>query len=349
MTTHFFIINPAAGKGIESGIIADKLRDGCEVTGVKYEIYQTLCKGDATAFVKRKIAEKPHGDVYRFYACGGDGTLNEVVNGAVDPRYADLHNSAGYKSNAIPDVQVGCIPIGTGNDFVRNFAQSEFFADVTKQLLGDPIMIDCFSYTSDISTEPKYGINMFNVGFDCDVVCRAAELKRKRFMPKSLAYIAGIVQVLVKNLGCLISVLFANGSELTQEFELCAVANGGFCGGGFNSAPRCQLDDGLLDISLIKKVSRRTFLRLVGSYKKGTHLKTRLGRKIVKYIQEKSITFRFEGKTRVCIDGEIESLSEVSFQSVPRSINFILPVGVEYRPSNIAAHKNNKHAHNTNI
>lgn len=316
MTKHIFIVNPAAGKGIEARPLTDKIRDGCEVSGVDFTVYQTTRRGDATEYVRRLSARKPHEDEYRFYACGGDGTLSEVINGVVDEG----------RRGPLPGIHVGCVPIGTGNDFVRNFKQYEFFSDITKQLLGDPIVIDCFALND------RYGINMFNVGFDCDVVCKAAELKKQPLMPKRLAYVAGVALVLIKNAGKVISVHRADGSEITREFELCAVANGGFCGGGFYSAPESRLDDGLLDISLIKKVSRSTFLALVGSYKKGTHLGTRLGKKVVAYSKERSIAFRFSEDTAVSIDGEIETVREAVFRSVPGSVSFVLPVGVEYPP-----------------
>lgn len=315
MIKHIFIVNPVAGKGVEGKRISDIIKDACDVSRVNYEIYRTTCKSDATVYVKKRLAEKPLGDIYRFYACGGDGTFNEVINGVVhDPR----------QYSPLPGVQVGVIPIGTGNDFVRNFAQKEFFSDVTKQLLGDPMNIDCYSFND------RFGINMFNVGFDCDVVCKAAELKKKSFMPKALAYMVGVAIVLIRNRGSVIKVVRSDGSELAREFELCAVANGGFCGGGFHSAPKSRQNDGLLDISLISKVSRRQFLSLIGPYKKGTHLNTRLGRRVVNYFQDKSIAFYFDRDTAVSIDGEIELVRKAEFSIVPNSVSFIVPVGVEY-------------------
>ncbi|MBQ8508803.1 MAG: YegS/Rv2252/BmrU family lipid kinase [Clostridia bacterium] len=309
---HIFIINPAAGKGSEAQPVADKIRDACDVAGAEYEIYMTKQRGDGTAYVRQRVSGKKKDEMLRFYACGGDGTLNEVICGAVNPAL----------DGSIPGVEVGCVPIGTGNDFVRNFSTPEFFKDIPKQLLGDAISLDCFAYNE------RCGINMVNVGFDCDVVSKAAELKQKPLIPKNFAYLAGIAVVLRKNLGKSIRIIRSDGSEFSREFELCAVANGGFCGGGFHSAPIACLDDGLLDISLMRKVSRTTFLRLVGSYKEGTHLKSKLGRKVVSYIQDTSVTFQFEEETDVCVDGEIERVKEAVFRVLPKAVRFVLPVGV---------------------
>ena len=320
MTKHIFIVNPAAGKGPEATKIAEIISDACEACEVACEIHQTTCRGDATAFTAAKIREKPPADEYRFYACGGDGTLSDVVSGAV-----------GEPGKPLPGISVGCVPIGTGNDFTRNFTQSEFFLDITKQILGEPVVIDCFSVEGDTPESQRCGVNMVNIGFDCDVVVKAGELKKRPWLPKSLAYVVGVAIMLKKNRGRTITVVNQDKSELTREFQLVAIANGGFCGGGFHSAPESRLDDGLLDLSLIKKVSRTTFLRLVGHYKNGTHLKTRLGKKVVTYIQTESAELHFPEETNICIDGDILKLHELKLKVIPRSVLFLLPVGVELK------------------
>ena len=311
---HIFILNPAAGRGIEFQKTKDKIHDACEAAKADYLIHVTECPDDATAFVKRTAAAKPAGETYRFYACGGDGTLNDVVCGVIDP-------SSG---TPFPGIEVGCIPIGTGNDFVRNFTAPDFFLDITKQILGETITIDCFAIND------RYVVNMVNVGFDCDVVTKTEELRKKKWIPKKMTYVAGLIVTLKKNLGRVITVIRSDGQEIKKEFELCAVANGGFCGGGFHSAPESKLDDGLLDISLIDKVSRTKFLSLVGNYKKGTHLNTKLGKKIVSYFQDHKITFRFAEPSTVCIDGEVETVKEAIFRVIPKALKFSLPVGVSY-------------------
>ncbi len=301
---HIFVINPAAGKGAE----ARRLRDAITVTckGLDYEIYHTTASRDATSFVRTRIANKPEGEVYRFYACGGDGTLCEVVGGAA------LAN----------DVEVGCIPIGTGNDFVRNFTNPEQFINVKSQLDGTTETIDCYKYG-----EGEYGVNMVNIGFDCDVAAKASELKKNSLLPKSLAYIAGVAVLLGKNKGCSIRVVREDGSEVTKEFQLVSAANGAFCGGGFRSAPRSSLSDGLIDVSLIEKVTRTELLTLIGSYKNGTHLETKLGKRVVEYHHAKKVEFDFSEPTNVCIDGEISQMEHLSLEVVPSAIRFVIPSG----------------------
>ena len=315
---NFFIINPAAGKGVESSHIIGTIKNVCAAADVQYEIYFTTARGDATNFVRNKIGEKPSGETFRFYACGGDGTLSEVVNGAIN-------TEANENPGAISGIEVGCIPIGTGNDFVRNFTSPDFFRDIKKQIYAEAMEIDAYS-----CGENKYGINMINIGFDCDVAAKASEYKTRKILPKSLAYIAGVVVMLRKNLGKVIRVIRDDGTEITKEFQLVSAANGGWCGGGFNSAPRCSLNDGLLDISLIDKVTRRDLIRLIGSYKVGKHLETKLGQRIVEYKQEKAVKFEFTEPTNVCIDGEILQTDKLEISVMPRALAFAIPYGCRY-------------------
>lgn len=301
---HIFIINPVAGKGADARCIRDAITVTCK--GIDYEIYHTTSRGDATHFVRERIKNKPSGEVYRFYACGGDGTLCEVVSGAA----------------LAQDVEVGCIPIGTGNDFVRNFTHSEYFGNVKRQLDGSAKVIDCYAYD-----EGEYGVNMVNIGFDCDVVAKASELKKNSLLPKSLAYIAGVAVLLGQNRGCTIRVVREDGSEVTGEFQLVSAANGAFCGGGFHSAPRSSLSDGLLDVSLIAKVTRTELLALIGSYKSGTHLETKLGKRVVEYTHAKKVEFNFAEPTNVCVDGEISKMERLTIEVVPNAVKFAIPSG----------------------
>ncbi len=314
---HIFVINPAAGSGADTKKLIGAIQDACKAAGAVFEIYKTGAPGDGTQYVKNRIESKPQGTVYRFYACGGDGTLSEVVCGAAN-------QSAEVCPGPIPEVEVGCIPVGTGNDFVRNFRNSQFFSDITKQLLADAVPIDCYRCSNG-----HLGVNMINIGFDCDVVVKAAELKKNPLLPNKFAYIAGVVALLKKNPGRVITARFSDGTEITREFQLVSAANGGFCGGGFHSAPKSSLSDGLLDVSLISKVSRRNLIRLIGSYKKGTHLETKLGKKVVYYTKAKSVSFEFAEPANVCVDGDVLELDRLELSIMPRALSFAVPVGCE--------------------
>jgi len=316
LTKHIFIINPAAGKGREAGPLKQRIEDACASAGVDFDIYCTKSCGDGTRYVRETVAGKEKGVIYRFYACGGDGTLSEVISGAVNENLGVEHS----------EVEIGCIPIGTGNDFVRNYINREFFCDITKQILSDAKVIDCYRYGDGL-----YGLNMVNIGFDCEAAARVARYKKKVFIPKGLAYIAGVAVELIKNKGKKIKVTLDDGRVIEKEFQLVSTANGAFCGGGFNSAPKASLSDGILDVILIDKVNRRTFLKLVGAYKNGTYLETVLGQRVANYSKAKSVLFEFSEPSNICIDGEIAVTERVEITVIPDSVAFVFPIGCEMK------------------
>ena len=103
---HIFIINPAAGKSDQSELLIQQIQNLKTEDAV--EIYITKCEGDAREKARK---EAQVGDEIRVYACGGDGTANEILTGI-----------AGYNNCAM-----GIIPLGSGNDFVRAFEPLEYY------------------------------------------------------------------------------------------------------------------------------------------------------------------------------------------------------------------------------
>ena len=248
-----FIINPMAGKGKNT----EKLKKDIMQTGRKlekdFEIYTTKFSGDAEIYVRKKCEADNRPTA--FIACGGDGTFNEVLNGA----YGFAHAA------------VGVIPSGSGNDFCRNFDKCNF-TDIEAQFSSISIPCDIICYKGTINGKyvERYCANMFNIGFDCNVVDLAAKLKQYPFIKGSLAYFLGILGVLIKKKGADIKVQI-DGQEIHNgKLLLTSVANGCFCGGGVKSNPYAKINDGLMDINIIKNVPRRMFVPCLPLYMKGT-------------------------------------------------------------------------------
>lgn len=299
---HHFIINPAAGKGTHVQSLTKRIAESADAHQIEYEIYMTKAPGDATEFVAQTVAaDSEH---HRFYACGGDGTLGEVVCGAPLCERAEF----------------ALIPIGTGNDFCRNFDDRAAFFDIDRQIMGEPMPIDLIRYND------RYCINMMNVGFDCNVVERTTSLKKSRFIPSSMAYSAGVVSTLMHKITTDMRITLEDGEVIERPLLLMSVANGRFYGGGFRSNPRANLDDGLFDVNIIEKVSRLTFLSLISSYKAGTHLET--AAKYITYRQSKTLTMSFDQETLICVDGETSPATELTISIVPEATRFVLPAGV---------------------
>ncbi len=299
-----FILNPAAGKGQ----MAAKLEEQLVTLGREdVEIYFTKGVGDATDYIPRRVAEAP-AESYRFYACGGDGTLGEAVCGMM----------------ALPkntDAALGLIPSGTGNDFVRNFLGGEHFFEVEDQLAADEVTIDL------LRCNDRYAVNMVNVGFDCEVVCKTLDLKKNKLVPKKLTYVVGLVITLIRKPGVRAK---AEGSEEYRDYLLNTYANGCFCGGGFHSNPQASLTDGLIDSFFVQPIGRIKFISIVGQYKKGTHLNDK-NKKILMNEKRERIDLIFEKTTNISVDGEVVRADELHLSVAKKALRFLVPAGASMR------------------
>lgn len=284
------IMNPKAGHGNAEAV---KLS--------KEEIirYTTTGVKDAENAVINFCNEYPDEEIH-FIVCGGDGTINEVVNGIIN---------AGAADRAFFSVA----PTGSGNDFIKNFKNEK-----------KKHRIDLIKYNG------RYAVNMINIGFDCSVVEKTLKFKNNKLINGSMAYIMGVGNVLMHKLGQEMSLTVTDEYDVTTEYTgdylLCPVANGAFCGGGFHALPLASLEDGLLDMLIISNISRARFLSLVGEYRTGTYInhetmeiKPKFA-DILKYIRCKKVTVT--GIKSICIDGELEDADSVEIEVVPKAITF---------------------------
>lgn len=310
---NYFFINPAAGQGKDVQRWQSEIRRAAEELHMDAQIYLTKSVGDGEN-AARKIAEDLNGEEARFFSCGGDGTLNEIINGVMRAGSANI--------------SIGCIPIGTGNDLVRNFTEAGDFLHIQSQLLGTAKKIDLVKYSGVINGnfQQRYCVNMFNIGFDCNVVELAGRLKQKPLIAGSAAYLLAVLGMFIKKKPICLS-LQENGKTLTDgQVLLCAIANGSYCGGGIYAAPQASLYDGYFDLNIINNVSRATFLKLFPKYKNGQHLKLDGIEEIITIKQCR--TLHLEPKEKhffLCADGEISLAESVDFEIAPQALSFILP------------------------
>ena len=239
-----FVINRFAGKGKYVEELQKNVAEYCGAAGVTYDICLSEHIGAAKEYIERLAREREAGEELAVFACGGDGTLCETVNAVMS-----LEDREG--------VYVGLVPTGTGNDFVRNFGSGDAFMDVKAQIGAKPYYVDL------LKCNEMYAINMVNIGFDCEVAAKTADMKRKPYIPSKLAYIAGLIVTLVKKPGVKMRSSEDGGEVKRRELLLTTFSNGEFCGGGFRSNPLARLDDGKIDVIRVNDISRREFVSLV--------------------------------------------------------------------------------------
>lgn len=300
---HIFIINPAAGAFDSTHMIEDAIAKSKSAAACK--VYCTKGPGDATAYVAAKCAKSS--SPVRFYSCGGDGTLNEVVNGAINFSHAS----------------VGCFPCGSGNDFVKYYGGAEGFLDIDNQINGIECPIDL------IRAGNKYCINVCDFGFDTAVVKTMEKVKKHKLSSGKRAYFIGVVKALFNSMKTRCKVVVDGEIICSDSLLLCTVANGRYVGSSFQCAPRSINDDGLLEICLVKPVSRFTFLSLAKYYTRGEHLDNPKFKDFMIYRRGKRLSIEGDDSFAYTLDGEIINENRANIEVVEKAINFIIPRGVD--------------------
>lgn len=298
---HIFIINPAAGTSDRTDAIKALLSTGCAEFDT--EVYVTAGAGDATRYVA-DYCRAHAGEQLRFYACGGDGTLNEVASGLV-----------GFENAAL-----GVYPSGSGNDYVKYFdGGAARFSDIRALMEAPTVDIDLMRIGN------RYCVNVCNFGFDTTVAKTMIKVKRKKLIGGKHAYVTGVVTALIKAMknDCTVTV---DGERLNDaKILLCTIANGNYVGGAFRCAPRSRNDDGLLEVCLVKRISRLRFVSLLGPYTAGEHLDSEKFKDCIVYRRGKHIHVTAPEGFSMSVDGEIVDGTEFDIEVVPGALRFALP------------------------
>ena len=296
---HIFIINPAAGKSDRRQRIyqlAEALRRD---HGLDVECMLTRSPGHASALTRGLAAA---GGGLRFYACGGDGTANEVANGI-----------AGYENAAMT-----VVPIGTGNDFLRNFgADAAKFADPEKLWNGPTQHLDL------IDCNGLQCLTIACSGVDARV---ARDVHRYSLIGRRGGYLTSLaVNFLFNGLSSHWTLTLDGVKSDCRDFSLVAVCNGRYYGGGFMPVPEASMTDGVLQTLVVKKVSHARFLQFVGDYAKGNYEKFP---HFAQCYTASTVRIRSEKPDIVtCLDGECITTADVTFRLSAKKLGFFGPPG----------------------
>ena len=299
--THLFIVNPAAGSRDRTEEYAQKIRAVCEEKGLCYRIAMSEAPGDCCK-IAREAAQS--GEEYRIYACGGDGTLNEVVNGA-----------AGYGN-----VAVTMFAAGSGNDFARMFSETEPFRDLERLLDCEEATFDLIRCNDDIS------LNICSVGLDARIGTDVSNYKRLPLLHGFRAYLASTLVNVIRGIHEHY-VVEIDGERIDGNQTMICVCNGRFYGGGFNPVPEADPADGLLEVLLVKKVSRLQVPSVIGKYKNGRYQELP---KLVRHFQTKSVKIICDKLTPINLDGELRMAQTMDIRLAEEKIRFFYPRGLTW-------------------
>lgn len=274
---YVFIVNPVAGNRDSSDLIK-RINEYCLTNGIEYEIEITKDKKDATL-----IAKKYKHDNVVLFACGGDGTLSEVLNGMINSKN-----------------RLSLIPCGSGNDFYRTISkcdEKEF--DVDLGIVND-----------------TYFINVACIGIDAEIG-NNAELMKKRGIAPNKIYNASIIYTFLNYRNKKLEIETENSIN-ANVFTMLTVCNAGYYGGGYNIAPYADLSDGFFDLYVIRSIPKLYIPYLIAKLKKGKHEEDRN----VEKMMVKRLVLRSK-KPLVCnVDGEIIKDTKFKFKVVKHGVKF---------------------------
>jgi len=290
------IYNPQAGAGRAKKLLP-KVTQYLQHCSLDAEIQLTKHMGHA-------IELAANADLSQYdalIASGGDGTLFEVLNGY-------------YQNRSTNKPPIGLIPNGTGNAFMRELKllKTDWQKAIDIIALNQAKAIDVGRFISQDKT--YYFLNIVGMGFVSEVAQAAIPLK----WMGNTAYTAATLQKLV-GLKAQKMQLEVDGQLLERNGVFAEVANSTYTGTSFLMAPKAKIDDGLLDLILLNKISRLKLLRLFTSIYDGSHINY----PEIEYIQAKQIKISEQTPSKLIPDGEVLGQTPVEFECLAGDIQFL--------------------------
>ncbi len=297
------IVNPVAGAG-RTRREWPRIMNLFKEHGLRFEHDITEAPGHAIELA-RAAANNGYDLIV---SVGGDGTVNEVVNGL-------------YASGNIAGTALGIISTGTGSDYIRTVGIPRRYEDACRCFIQPKkrtVDLGIVEYTSNGQTAERLFVNFAGFGFDAEIVRRTT--RQFKALGGLLSYLLGVLTTLVAYRNKSIS-LKVDGETL--EKRVCAVImnNGQYGGGGMHTAPGADLTDGWLDVLIIGDMSKPDLLWSLPRIYKGTHLTH--PKVTMKKAKEIEVTSR-DGRMQLQADGELLGEVPARFRVLPAALNIIV-------------------------
>jgi YegS/Rv2252/BmrU family lipid kinase len=302
------IVNPAAGSG-RAGRAWSRISQQLTQAGRSHVTHWTRRRGDATLLCRDALLE----GATTIVAAGGDGTMNEVLNGFWD--------EDGRPRLGSPDTRLGILPLGTGADFARSLGIGRGARAIPALVAGATIAVDIgrvdFQTTRGEQTH-RYFANVADLGLGAKTAL-LVQLGPRR-LGAVATYLMGAIRAVLAYRPQEISITLDQGDARRIETGLIVVANARYFGGGMPVAPPAQLDDGLLDVLQLAPASkRRLLLDELPKLYRGTHLR----HPAVEHARAKRITIESATSFPLEVDGEPVGTAPASFTVLPRALHVI--------------------------
>jgi len=303
-----FIVNPASGAG-KAGREWAAVETWLPSTGLPYEVTFTTRPLEAIEIAQRNVlASRPV-----IVAVGGDGTLNEVVNGF-------FRNGAPLPTTT----KLAMVPLGTGGDFRRTLRipiDPKQAVDVLRSGMVRRLDAGCITYQApDGSTAVRHFINIADAGLGGEVVYRVNRGSKRL---GSLTYKVGSGLALLSFKNKPMTVDIDGARHELKKAQQVVVANCQFFGGGMQMAPSASPTDGVFDVIVIKDAGKIETARGINDFLNGKHLDNANPKIELMYGKRVSVTS--PEKVRIDIDGEDLGFLPALFEIQPAAIEFITP------------------------
>jgi diacylglycerol kinase (ATP) len=284
------ILNPFAGGGM-SPRLRNRLHKALRENGVRYELLETTHPGHA-----RELAREAAASDTRIAVIGGDGTISEAIDGIV--------NSG---------VELGIVSMGTGNDLARSLGIpfNSLEAAVAVACTGKPKRIDV-GWERD-----RHFATSLGLGFPAAVV---EERNRIRWLKGSAAFFFAVYRA-IRWLHPFWLQLELDDRSIEIECTIVLVQNTPYCGGGFMIAPEAEVDDGLLDVVVIKPIGKMDLMLNFPKVYRGRHL----DHPSFSVYRSRQVRIHSAEPLRKTFDGDIYGTAPVEARALPRAIKLIVP------------------------
>ncbi len=253
----FAVVNPNAGNG-KGKKDWSRISELFKKNDIRLSSKSTEKRGQAIYYARELIAN----GYRKLIAVGGDGTLNEIINGVFTQNYCSPK-----------DILIGMVPVGTGNDWGRMFGIPLVYEGAVqvikegKRLLHD---IGVVSYYEGERKEKRYFINIAGLGFE-SVVVKKTNKQKDRGKSNQAIYFYNLLSSLITYRPAMADITI-DGNKSTSRIFSINVGNGRYCGGGMRQTPDALPDDGLLDITVIRDMGRFEIIKSLKLLYDGTIL-----------------------------------------------------------------------------